>query len=176
MQNFRALVVELFSDLTHTFGRWVLVAMVGLGVLLLGFFFVVGNLVYPYRPVVIYEYKTVPIEVCPGQDVGVETKWEIRDDLRALEVVYRWSERDNPATVFGGEARFKDIKAKPRVMERGPLIRTAPLKPGLWKLKTSYDIFGTRLGMPVRQDLDNITSEDFIRVLEANDKKCGGKP
>lgn len=172
MYRLKVAIKELASDLSHAFGNWVLVVMAGLGVLLLGFIFVVGNLIYPYHPVKVYEYRAMPVEVCPGGNVAVEIEWEIRDDLRTLQVVYRWNERDDPTTVFGGEARFKDIKARPRMRQESPLIRPAPLRPGLWKLQTSYDIFGTRLGVLVRQDLDDVTSENFIRVLEANDKKC----
>lgn len=174
MRALKVFVMELFSDLKAVFGRWVLFIEAGLGVLLVGFIFVVGNLVYPYSPIKVYEYRTVPAEVCPGGDVSVETEWEIRDDLRTLVVVYRWNEIDDPTTIFGGEARFKDIEARPRVKQGSPLIRPAPLEPGLWKLQTSFNIFGTRLGMLVRQDLDNVTSEDFVRVLEADDKKCRG--
>lgn len=171
----RALAGDLASDLTHTFGRWVLFIEAGLGVMLLGFIFVVGNLVYPYSPIEVYEYRTVPAEVCPGGDVAVEIEWEIGDDLRALKVVYRWNERDDPGTVFGGEARFEDVAARPIMKRDSLLIRPAPLDPGLWILQTSFDIFGTRFGMPVRQDLDKVTSEDFVRVLEPSDKRCEGR-
>lgn len=172
MRDLKVFAGDLASDLMRIFGRGVLVAMAGLGVLFLGFLFAVGNLVYPYRPVVVHEYRALPMEVCPGGDVVVEIDWEVRDDLRALDVVYAWSERESSASVFGGEAEFEDFEAMPRGVFRSPFIRLAPTEPGLWKLETSYDVFGTRLGLPVRQDLDDVTSEDFVKVLEANDEKC----
>lgn len=174
MRRLKVFFAELSLDLKYTFGRWVLPIMGGVSVLLLGFVFVIGNLVYPYQPIKVYEYKTAPAEVCPGGDVAVETEWEIGDELRTFDVTYRWKERDDPTTVFGGKARFEDIEARPRMKQESPLVRPAPLEPGLWKLITSYDAFGMRFGMLVRQDLDNVMSKDFVRVLKANDKKCEG--
>lgn len=177
MRNFRALAKELASDLSHSFGRWVLLSMLAVGAALLLFLFAITNLVYPYQPMVVYGFHAVPEAVCPGDTVSVEIDREIRDDLRVLEIVYQWSERGDPTTLTGGQARYEDVPAMERKTITSSFFRSAPASPGEWQLKTNYDIFGTRLGMPVRQDLDNVTSEDFVRVLEFNDEKCtGGKP
>lgn len=172
----RVFVKKLVADISHAFGQWVLMITAGLGVLLLGFIFVVGNTVYPYHPVTVYEYRAMPMEVCPGDDVAVKIDWEVRDDLRAIEIVYRWRERNDSALLFGGEARFEDVPVTARETRPGLVVPVAPTRPGIRQIELSYNIFGVRFGMPVRQDIDNISDEDFIRVLKADDKKCEGKP
>lgn len=162
---------QLASDLVQTFGRGVFVSVAAVAVATIAFLVAIGNLVYPYHPISVYKYEAVPMEVCPGGEVDVRQDWEVRDDLRAFRVSYQWSERGSPTAAFGGEAHFENVKASPRETVRSPLIRAAPPTPGMWRLETNYDAFGTRLGMPVRQDLDNITSEDFVTVKD----NCGGE-
>jgi hypothetical protein len=176
MQRLKVLFKELVSDLRYFFGRWVLAAMVVLVVVFLGFLFVVGNLVYPYRPLVVYSYTPTPTEVCPGDSVGVSTDTEIREDLRVLNIESDWVRKDSSTKLSAGGGRFEGMKAMPRKTMVSPFIRVAPDIPGDWQLETSYEVLGTRFKLPVRQDLNNVMAEDSVKILEANDEKCEGKP
>lgn len=175
MQGLKVFVKELYSDLRRIFGKGTIVVTACLVFLLLGFVAAVVNVVYPYTPLVVHEYNAIPMEVCPGDDVTVNIDYEVRDDLPVLEIVYRWSEKGNPGSLFGGEARFEDYEARPRRTEPSPLVRVAPRTPGVWQIETNYDVYGTRFGMPVHQDTDEVTSENFVRVLEGDDDKCNDR-
>lgn len=166
MRGVKDFTKQLASDLVQTFGRGVFVFVAVVAVVIVAFIFAVGNLVYPYHPISVYKYEAVPMEACPGGEVSVRQDWEIRDDLRSFRVSYQWSEKGSSTSAFGGEAHFENVKASPRETVRSPLVRAAPPTPGIWRLETNYAAFGTRFGMPVRQDLNNITSEDFVLVKD----------
>jgi hypothetical protein len=142
--------------------------------ILAGVMFFTVNLLIPYRPVTAYGYTAIPPVVCPGEPVEVWAEWEVRDHLDRLHVEYGWSQAGEDSILYGGEDDFKDIPPFERRVVRSPIIRSAPADPGRWRLSNDYEAHGRRLGLPARQDLDDVTSDDFVQVLSHSAPECAG--
>lgn len=115
-------------------------------------FFLVVNLLVPYRPVVVYGNEVIPENACPREPIEVVKDWEVRDEIRQLEIEYFWTHPDSPTETYGGTAYIKDIEPRPREAEVSPIGRISPRESGKWELITHYTVYGTRFGLPMRQD------------------------
>ena len=112
----------------------------------------VANLLIPYRAVAVYDNEIIPRSACPRQPVEVYKDWEVREFVNQIEVEYFWTHPNSPTETYGGTSYIKRVKPQPRHLEKSPINRVAPRTPGEWELITHYTVYGTRLGLPVRQD------------------------
>lgn len=150
-----------------------------LALLIVAMLYVLGQLLIPYRPVSVYELKAIPAKVCEGESVGIVADWEVRAPVRLLEVRYGWSRPDEvagdvEAQSFGGRAELTNIKPFARKEVRSPIDRRTPTEPGVWRLVSEYRVYGHRWGLPLRQDLRQV-SEDFLTVRRDTSKQCEGR-
>lgn len=130
----------------------------------------VANLLIPYRAVEIYNNEIIPQAACPREPIEVYKDWVVRDSVKQIEVEYFWTHPDSPQETYGGTTYIKNVEAQPRNLELSPINRIAPRQPGQWELITHYTIYGTRFGLPVRQDF-KVAADGVIIVQEREECK-----
>lgn len=163
---------HLYRELRHTLSPSQVVMLAVLAILGLLLLYSSVNLLIPYRPVTIYGYSAFPPVACPEDEVELRVESEVTDYVRRLQIEYAWSMSSNPGSfVPGGKVTVYDIEPHERRVARTIFVRTVPREPGRWRLVTDYEAYGSRLGMPVRQDF-TVVDDGVLTVLPPTDERC----
>lgn len=154
-----------------------------IGAALLASVLIAGLLAYPFTPLKVYSTTVIPLDACPGQDVGVVSTSEIEGgwDLGRIRIESTWeavsSAGNGGADEFGGTGTIYEPPATERSVQRSPVLRNAPDDPGEYRLHTTATVYGTFSeesifhGFPKTQRLEYY-SNDLLMVMGPESSAC----
>lgn len=155
--------------------RWIMVGFAGIAALV-GTWFIVANALYPpyYR---VHSYTILPTTACPGDEVQTGVDREIKDFpfLERGEFTLdptSWINLDTGGHIVlpPVPGDLKD-RAPGRMTVTSPFLRTAPSKPGRWRLETTMTLDGRVLLWPRYWQI-SFATKDFLTVSEPDSQEC----
>jgi len=133
--------------------------------------------IVPAHPLEVNDSSLITRVACPLGPVRVESNYTLGDyNIGEVTSISEWTRLGDEQEVQpGGEdvlsRRELEAQASVNAAAPSPFVRTAPVRPGLWVLKTTTETSYSLYGVP-RIQTASFSSGGSLKVIELTDERC----